>query len=95
MKSDKRYLTCRPHPGKLRVGATCDVLYDGGWWEVVVLGSCTLEGGGYGLRVQGVLYPDIVREVPPDALRPRWALVDGNKWLALPPLGFKVPHRHV
>ena len=51
-----------------------------------------LEGGAEGFSVRAALFPAIKYDAAAvSALRPRWAFVDGTDWLALPPLGFKVP----
>ena len=75
----------------IKVGASCELWHEGAWWEATVLERIRLEDGADGLSVQAALFPDITAEVGFELLRPRWAFVDGTEWLALPPLGFKVP----
>ena len=75
----------------IKVGASCELWHEGAWWEATVMERVRLEDGADGLSVQATLFPDVKAEVGFELLRPRWAFVDGTEWLALPPLGFKVP----
>ena len=91
--------TLRPLPptahgwhARLRVGSPCELSHEGGWWEAVVVDRVRLDGGAEGFSVRAALFPAIKYDAAAmAALRPRWAFVDGTDWLALPPLGFKVP----
>ncbi len=83
--------TARDWQVRLRAGSPCEVLHEGGWYEALVIDRVKLEGGADGFSVQAVLFPEIKQETDGGGLRPRWAFVDGTDWLALPPLGFKLP----
>ena len=75
----------RGFEARLRPGAPVDLWHNGGWWEVEIIGRA-----GSGFDVQSPVFPELKRAgVEAATLRPRWALIDGRQWLAMPPLGFK------
>ena len=75
----------RGFEARLRPGAPVDLWHNGGWWEVEIIGRA-----GSGFDVQSPVFPELKRAgVEAATLRPRWALIDGQQWLAMPPLGFK------
>lgn len=78
---------------RLRPGAVCELLRDGGWWEVDVTRRVDAPGAHHGHFDVASPFYDECRQVAAGAavLRPRFVLVDGRDWLALPPLGFKCP----
>lgn len=90
----------RPRPphavgfaSKLRRGAVCELWWEDGWWPVKVAerhrGRPAVRGGkapSSTFDVYSELYGEVEVTVPASQLRPRFTLLCGTDWLALPPV---------
>ena len=80
---------------RLKVGSACEVWHQDGWWEVRVFAKRLRKGSnGRQSTVYDIFsesYAEIDFPVAASRLRPKLVLVNHSDWLAMAPLGFKVP----